>query len=137
MCTLTFFNDNSGRPHASSLLLLRTSRVVVRWSRTEVFNELNFFQATGSCFAAHIAYFEHPVMLHAISPLYFPVIPCVCRLAVVCGCCGAEGGGDEAAFNQQLAPHKAFITPKRLRLPKPESDKHCPFICNDVEAGTN
>lgn len=82
-------------------------------------------------------YFEYPVMLHAIFPLYFTVIPCVCWLAVKCGYCRIEGEGDEAAFNQQLAPHKAFITPKRLRLPKPEWDKHCPFICNDVEARSN
>lgn len=82
-------------------------------------------------------YFKYPVMLHAIFPLSFAVISCVCWLAVECCYCRIEGEGDEAAFNQQLAPHKAFITPKRLRLPKPEWDKHCPFICNDVEARGN
>lgn len=51
--------------------------------------------------------------------------------------CGVDGGCCESAFSQQLALHKAFITPKRLRLPKPERDKRCPFICNDVEAGGN
>lgn len=49
--------------------------------------------------------------------------------------CEVVGGYCESVFSQQLALHKAFITPKRLRLPKPERDKHCPFICNDVEAG--
>lgn len=44
---------------------------------------------------------------------------------------------DEVAFNQQLAPHKAFITPKRLCLPKSQWDKHCLFICNDAEAKTD
>lgn len=53
------------------------------------------------------------------------------------GGCGVDEGCCESAFSQQLALHKAFITPKRLRLPKPERDKRCPFICNDVEAGGN
>lgn len=117
---------------------LRISGVVISWSHSEGVDEVNIFPGSLFLFCPHEAlYFEYPVMLHAIFPLYFTVIPCVCWLAVECGYCRIEGEGDEAAFNQQLAPHKAFITPKRLRLPKPEWDKHCPFICNDVEARSN
>lgn len=49
-------------------------------------------------------------------------------------CTAGPGHRDEAAFSEELTPHKAFITPKRPRLSKPQRDKKCPFICNDVEA---
>lgn len=81
------------------------------------------------------------VMLHACRPPS-PGDPMWQRSVATAGTGGvrgvrSRGGCCESAFSQQLAPHKAFITPKRLRLPKPERDKRCPFICNDVEAGGN
>lgn len=83
---------------------------------------------------SHSRTLEYPVMLHAILSAVLSCDPLWQRSVASAG---LEGEGDEAAFNQRLAPHKAFITPKRLRLPKPERDKHCPFICNDVEARSN
>ena len=91
-----FFVENSGCPHTSHILL-RMNSVVVRWSHSEGPNELNILPDNLLLFcpyeATHITNFEHPVMLHAIFPLYFTVIPCVSWLAVECGYCRVEGGG--------------------------------------------
>lgn len=141
VCTLIFWCEYRVYLHILHNLL-RISEVVIRWSHSESVNELDvFFPDSLFLFVSSWSHSHHYLWVSCNVARYLSAVFYRHPLRVLAGSglwlLQDWGWRDEAAFNQQLAPHKAFITPKRLRLPKPEWDKHCPFICNDMEARSN
>lgn len=134
VCTCNFH-----RVFCVSMHILHLPTVTTSWGQSHGFDELNIFSrqlVLNIWSTPHITNPEHHGMLRSIILLFYCHPLCLLTGSGV-WILHCWGWRDEVAFNQQLVPHKAFITPKRLCLPKPEWDKHCLFICNDVEATTN